>query len=106
VTSTSDASFGHFGEQPLYQIQPTTTGRGVVDVISGVARQPRSHLGDLVSSIVVHHQVHVKAAWQIRVDLVEKPQELLMPVPPVATADRHAAGTSMAANKEVTPCRS
>ena len=44
VTSTPDAPFGHFGEQSFYEIQPTATGRGEVDVISGVARQPGADL--------------------------------------------------------------
>jgi hypothetical protein len=36
--------------------------------------------------------VDVKAAGKIRVDIVEKPQELLMPMPSQANADRDAAG--------------
>jgi hypothetical protein len=47
---------------------------------------------DLVSSVIVHYQVNFKAAGEIRVDLVEKLQELLMPVSSIAIADHHAAG--------------
>jgi hypothetical protein len=58
-----------------------------VNVISRVARQPGSHLGYLVGSVVVHHQVNVKAAGEIGVNVIEEPQELLMAVPSVATAN-------------------
>src|SRR5215831_1115227 len=94
------------GKQTFHQVQPTATGGSEVDVIARVARPPRSYLRHLVGSVVIHHQVDVKAAGQIRFDVLEKSQELLMPVAPVATADRYAAGPIQAANKEVTPCRS
>ena len=48
-----------------------------------MARQPRSHLADLVRAIVVHHQVDFKTAWEVRVDVVEESQKLLVPVPSV-----------------------
>jgi hypothetical protein len=79
MASAADASFGYFGKQSFHEVQPTATGWGVVNVIARIARQPRSHLGDLVGSVVV--QVDVKATGKIRVDVVEKPQELLMPMP-------------------------
>src|SRR5262249_4880856 len=76
----------------FHQVQPTATGGSEVDVIARVARPPRSYLRHLVGSVVIHHQTDVKAAGQIRFDVLEKSQKLLMPVPPVATADRYAAG--------------
>jgi hypothetical protein len=36
--------------------------------------------------------MYVQAAGQARFDVIEKSQELLMSVPPVATADRNATG--------------
>lgn len=38
MASTPDASFRHFYEQSFHQVQPTTTRRGEVDVITRVAR--------------------------------------------------------------------
>src|SRR5262249_9621108 len=32
VASAADASFGHFGKQSSHEVQPTATGRGVVNV--------------------------------------------------------------------------
>ena len=49
-------------------------------------------LSDLVRAVVVHHQMHFKAARKIGLDLIEKPQELLMPVPPVARSQRIGGG--------------
>src|SRR5215475_15585334 len=92
MAAPPDASFGHFGKQSFHEVQPTTAGRGVVDVIARVARQPPAYLGDLVRAIVVHDQMDVEPAGEVGVDIIEKPQELLMSVPPVATADRNAAG--------------
>jgi hypothetical protein len=43
-------------------------------------------------AIVVHHQMNFKATGKVRIDVVEKSQELLLPVPPVALTDRHSAG--------------
>lgn len=36
--------------------------------------------------------MNLNSARQTRYDLLEKPKELLMPMTPVAGADRHAAG--------------
>jgi len=52
--------------------------------------QPIANLGYFVSTVVIHDQVHVEPGWKIVVDLVEKPQELLMPVSAIAIADGHA----------------
>ena len=60
-------------------------------MISRVARQSGSHLGDLVGSVVVHHQVNVKTTGEIRVNVVEEWQELLMAVPSVAIANIDSA---------------
>src|SRR5579863_10726586 len=89
VTAAPDAALGHFCEESLHQVQPTSAGRREVNVIARVSRQPVSNLGDLVGTVVVHHQMHVQPGGKIVLDLVEKPQELLVPVPAVAIADGH-----------------
>ncbi len=48
------------------------------------------HLGHFVCAVVVHHQMDVEAIRKIGFDVIEKPQEFLMPVPPVAVADGYA----------------
>ena len=89
VTPSSDASFGHLPEQSFHQVEPTSTGGREVNVVPRVPRQPVAHLSYLVRAVVVHYQMHFKAAGKVAFDLIEKPKELLMPVPPIARADRH-----------------
>jgi hypothetical protein len=106
VTPAADAPFGDFGKQSFHKVQPTAAGRREVNVVPRVPRQPASHFGDLAGSAVIHHQVYVQAAGEIRLDVVEKWQELFMPMPSVAVANGNATGHTQGANKEVTPCRS
>ena len=56
-------------------------------VVAGMTRQPISNLVDLVRTVVIHDEMHVQPGGKVFFDLVEKPQELLMPVPLVASAD-------------------
>src|SRR5512133_1122301 len=83
VTTSTNTALGHLGEQSLDQVQPASAGRREVNVIARVSRQPTSNFGDLVCAVVVHDQMHVQLSWKISLDLGEKPQELLMPVPPI-----------------------
>jgi hypothetical protein len=99
VTASTDTALGHLGEQSFHQIQPTSAGRGEVNVIARVSRQPTSNFGDLVCAVVVHHQMHVQPGGKIILDLVEKAQELLMPVSPVARADGHS-GSNIHSRKQ------
>ena len=92
MASTADASFRYFCKQSLDQIQPTSTGRREVDMITRMAREPSLYLTHLVRAIVVHYQVNLETAGEIGVDIVEKPQEFLMPVPAIATAYGDPAG--------------
>jgi Protein of unknown function (DUF2934) len=55
-----------------------------MNVVAGMPRQPLAHLSDFVCAVVVHHQMHLQAARKVSLDLIEKPQELLMPMSPVA----------------------
>ena len=55
------------------------------------ANQART-LATLWGAVVVHYQVDLKTGGQIPIDVVEEPQEFLVPMPPVAVANGHAAG--------------
>src|SRR5580693_2402615 len=61
-----------------------------MNVVAGMPRQPLAHLSDFVCAVVVHHQRHLQAARKVTLDLIEKTQELLMPVSPVAGTDGHS----------------
>ena len=80
MTASANASFGYLAEQALHQIQPTPAGRREMYVVPGVPRQPSAHFGDFVRAVVVHHQMDVKTARKIGLDLIQKPQEFLVPM--------------------------
>ena len=53
VTSSTNASFGHLGEQSFHQVQPTPAGWREMNVIPRMPRQPTAHFGDFVRAVVV-----------------------------------------------------
>jgi hypothetical protein len=61
-----------------------------VNVVPRVSRQPVPDFTDFMRAIIVHHQMYVHPQWKILVDLVEKLQEFLVPMPPVAGADGYS----------------
>ena len=94
-------------EQSLHQVQPTSAGRSEMQhAAARMPRQPGSYFADLVRTVVVHHQVNFKSRRNVGVNFVQKLQEFLMPVPPVAVADGDTAGDIQRREKDVTPCRS
>src|SRR5262249_47880012 len=92
VTATANTALGQLRKESLYQVQPTSTGRREVNVVTRMPRQPPSNFIDLMRAIVVHHQMNIHACWKIPFDLVEKPKELLMPMSPITGADGHSGG--------------
>ena len=81
VTAAADTALGHFCEKALPEVEPTSAGGREMNVIARVATQPSANFGNLVRTVVIHHQMHVPAGGKILLDLVERPQELWMPVP-------------------------
>src|SRR3984885_15901979 len=61
-----------------------------MNLVPGMQRQPIAYLSDSVCAVVVHHQIRLQAARKVTLDLIEKTQELLMPVSPVAGTDGHS----------------
>lgn len=61
-----------------------------MNLITRVTRKPAPYLIDFVRAVVIDHQMHVEAARNNFVDLIEKAQKLLMPVSPVTTAEGEA----------------
>ena len=106
MTSTFDAALCHFSEQAFGQIEPTAAGRRIVHVKARVARQPMAYFVNLMSSVIIHYQVHIQVVGYAHIDLAEKAQKLLVPMPPIAVADVIPLATSKAANREIIPCRS
>src|SRR5882762_1716137 len=54
--------------------------------------EPRADSGVFVSSIVVNDQVHIEVGRNLRVDVAQKAQELLVPMPWLALSDNAAIG--------------
>ena len=57
--SSTDGSLGDEIEPDLDLIQPGSIGRGIVDLISGMSRNPTLDLGVLMSGVIIHHQMNV-----------------------------------------------
>lgn len=105
--STSDSTFGDLGEEPLDLVEPRRTGRGEV---RDVLRMPGEPLPDhrvLVSPVVVHHHMDARTRLTLvrGVDVVQKGNELLVPMTSVALPDDRARGHAEALNRDVVPWR-
>jgi len=79
-----------FCKPALDLIEPGRTGWGEVDVIARSCRQPLLHFGMFVRAVIVENQMDLHARVNGLVDPVEKPQELLVPVPRLALSDHGA----------------
>jgi len=52
--------------------------------------QPAFHTGVFVGPIVIHDPMHVEPGQRVGIDLLEEPNELLVPMPRDAAADYRA----------------
>ena len=68
VVVLPDAPLGHLREQPFYQIEPAPAGGREVHMITRIMCQSSLHFADLVSPIIVHHQMNVEAFRQAGFD--------------------------------------
>ena len=62
-------------------IQPRTTGRCEMLMKSGMPLQPGCDLWVLVRGVIIDNQMQVQVGWCLRVDLFEKLNPLLVPMP-------------------------
>src|SRR5215831_15258113 len=92
MAAATNTALGEFGKQSFHQVQPTSAGWRVMRMVARMSRQPGSHLRHLVRAVVVHNQMYVQPGGKMVFDVIEKPQELLMPMAPVTVADGHSRG--------------
>ena len=85
-----EASCGEFGKEAFDSVQPGARCRHEVEGPAGVTRQPFPHFGMFVRGVVVEDHVDDLAGWHLRLDGVEKANELLMPMA-LHTATDHRA---------------
>ena len=78
--TSAQAATGQIGEQALDHVEPGRGGRREVHMEAWMALKPAPHGGMLVSSVIVGNQMHRQMSRGFAIDLVQKPDELLMPV--------------------------
>src|SRR6516162_11584766 len=73
----------------LHDALPISGGRcrRVMEQETRMPAEPGAHLGVLVAAVVVEDDVHDLPGWDLGLESVEKPDELLMPVALHAAAD-------------------
>ena len=90
VTAAADAAACDLGEEALDQVEPGRTGGCEMQFEAGVFLQPGLHLGGLVGSVVVEHEMDVSWFEDRAIDAPQECQKLLRPVAGHAVADDHA----------------
>lgn len=103
--ATADRTLCDQAEPAFDLIEPGAIGRRVVQMEARMARQPRPHFRMLVGRVVVDDQIQIELGGNRRVDVSQKAQELLMPVPRLALREHLPLATSSAANRVVVPWR-
>ena len=75
-----DALVGDVAKESLDHVEPGSAGGREMDVKARVPGQPGQHLGVLVRGVVVNDQVQLLGLGCVAIDLLEKPQPLLVPM--------------------------
>jgi len=88
--SPTEAFVGDLAKPPFDQVQPGTRSWDKVEMEPRVASEPGFHARMLVSPIVVHDQMQIDFGGGLGIYLVEKSNELLMPMARHAVADDFA----------------
>lgn len=89
--STSDPLLRDLGEKPFDHVQPGSAGRREVKMPVRALCQPPLHLRRFMRPVIVHDQMDRQARLHRLLHLLQKTQELLMPVPAV-TFTNHFTG--------------
>ena len=85
--SSADAVAGNLGEEPLDHIEPGCRGGHEVQVEAGMLFKPALYGGGLMCGVVIGNQMQIGTGRDLLIDLPEKVEELLRPVPRQASAD-------------------
>jgi len=90
--TSADRLLGDESEPTLDLIEPGRVGGSVVDLEAGTFCQPESHLGMLMSGVVVDDQMNIEFFWYGVIDALEELKELLMPMTCLALGQDSAGG--------------
>jgi len=85
--ATSNSTIGDIGKETFDSVQPRRTGRGEMNVIARMFREPRLNHRVLMRRIVIHYQMNIKLARHGTIDVVQKLDELFVPMARHATLD-------------------
>src|SRR5208283_1539998 len=85
--SPADAFAGQLAKPPLHQVQPTRTGRDKMRNETVMPFKPALHTGMFVRAIIIHHHVQLDPAGKLRIQALEKLQELLVAMASVTLTD-------------------
>ena len=86
-----DALHRDLGEEALDEVEPRSASRREVEMEARMFREPGLHLGRLVRSVVIEHEMDVEWRSHAAVDPTQEADELLRAMPGLALAD-YAAG--------------
>ena len=89
-TAATDTLDGELSEPSLNHGHPRTRRWNEVQLEPRMSLQPAFHTGVFVGAIVVHDQMHRKLGQRVGIDLLEEPNELLVPMTRHAVADDRA----------------
>src|SRR5215813_6627430 len=78
---------GQFAEEPFDGIEPGRRCRSEVEMEPRMPFEPSADLWMLMRRIIVHNEVQLPVGWSFSVDLIEKADELLMPMAACALTD-------------------
>ncbi len=76
-------------------VQPRAIRRREMQMKPLALGEPCAHPGVLVSSIVVADQMYIEVLWNVRLDVPQEAQKLLMPMLRLALRERAATAFSM-----------
>ena len=85
--AASNSAIRDLGKETLDSVEPRRTRRSKMDVVSRMGRTPRLNHRVLMRRIVIHYQMNIKLARHGTIDVVQKLDELFVPMARYATLD-------------------
>ena len=91
-STAPDRLLGNDVEPDFDLVEPGSVGRRVMHLEARMCRQPALHGGMLVRGVVIHDQMHCEPVRNLRVDLSQKTQVLLVAMTAQALREHRARG--------------
>src|SRR5438046_8444180 len=88
--ATCEPALGQLGKEALDGVEPGGRGRRVVEHKARMPAEPGPRLGMFVRAVIVEDHVNDLTDWDLGLDGIQEPDELLMPVTLHAASDHLA----------------